>query len=62
MKTDENVKSGYNEAFKATALFGGVQVITIILSIIKSKFVALWLGTVGFGIMSLFAAATNLIF
>ena len=53
--------NGYKTAFKATALFGGVQVITIIISVLKSKVVALWLGTVGFGIMSLFGAAINLI-
>jgi O-antigen/teichoic acid export membrane protein len=52
---------GYKVAFKATALFGGVQVFSIILGIIKSKLVALWLGTFGFGILGLFTTATNLI-
>lgn len=54
--------AGYKDAFKATALFGGVQVVTILISILKSKVVAVWLGTTGFGILSLFSAATNLIF
>jgi O-antigen/teichoic acid export membrane protein len=55
-------QEGYRTAFKATAIFGGVQVITILISILKSKMVATWLGTSGLGIMSLFAAATGLIF
>jgi len=54
--------SGYKDAFKATALFGGVQIVTILISVLKSKVVAIWLGTTGFGILSLFGAATNLIF
>lgn len=54
--------AGYKDAFKATALFGGVQIVTILISILKSKLVAVWLGTIGFGILSLFSAATNLIF
>ena len=52
---------GYKNAFKSTALFGGVQIFTIILKVAKSKLVALWLGTTGYGIMSLFFTATNLI-
>ncbi|EKD32418.1 MAG: Polysaccharide biosynthesis protein [uncultured bacterium] len=52
---------GYKNAFKATALFGGVQVFSIIFGVIKSKLVALWLGTLGYGIIGLFTTATNLI-
>ena len=64
MDTQEIKKEqeGYQIAFKATALFGGVQVINILVSILKSKIVALWLGTTGFGIMSLFNSATSLIY
>ena len=64
MDTQEIKKEqeGYQTAFKATALFGGVQVINILVSILKSKIVALWLGTTGFGIMSLFNSATSLIY
>ena len=55
-------KEGYKTAFKATALFGGVQVVIILIQILKAKVVALWLGASGLGIMSLFNAATSLIF
>ena len=54
-------QSSYRQIFKATSLFGGVQVISIIISIVRSKFVAVLLGTVGVGIMSLLQSTTNLI-
>jgi len=54
-------KEGYKTAFKATSVFGGVQIITIIIGIIRSKFIALWLGPSGYGIMSLFNSAINFI-
>jgi O-antigen/teichoic acid export membrane protein len=43
----------YNQIFKSFGLFGGVQVFTIIIIIIRSKFVAIYLGTTGLGIMGL---------
>lgn len=55
-------QKGYRSAFKATSLFGGVQVFTILIKVIKSKLVAVWLGPTGFGIMSLFNAAISLIY
>jgi O-antigen/teichoic acid export membrane protein len=66
MKEEKNIKSyeerkGYKNAFKATALFGGAQSITIIILIVKSKLVAIWLGTFGLGLMGLFSTAINLI-
>ena len=55
-------QEGYRSAFKATAIFGGVQFFTILISILKSKVIAIWLGTSGLGILSLFSTSTNLIF
>ena len=46
---------------KATSLFGGVQVFNILISIIRSKFVAILLGPEGMGIMGLLTSTTNLI-
>lgn len=54
-------KQGYKSVFKATSLFGGVQVVTILIGIVKSKCIALWLGPSGFGIMSLFNSVITLI-
>lgn len=49
----ESQKS-YRQVFKATSLFGGVQVFNILIGLIRSKFVAILLGTTGYGISGLF--------
>jgi len=54
-------QSSYRQIFKATSLFGGVQVVIIIIGIIKTKFIAVWLGTAGVGIMGLLTAPLSLI-
>lgn len=54
-------KLSYQEAFKATTLFGGIQFLQIIISIIRSKFVAILLGPTGMGVMGLLTATTSLI-
>jgi O-antigen/teichoic acid export membrane protein len=46
---------------KATSLFGGVQVINIFISIIRSKFVAVLLGPIGMGIAGLLTSTTTFI-
>lgn len=58
--TDET-KSSYRSIFKATSLFGGVQVYQILIQIIKSKFVAVLLGPAGVGIMGLYQSGLQLI-
>ena len=57
----EKNTSEYRSIFKATGVFGGVQICSILFSIIKSKIVAIWLGTTGFGIISIFNSSTSLI-
>lgn len=47
--------------FKATAIFGGVQFFQVIITIIKSKLVAVLVGSTGMGIMGLFTTTTGLI-
>ena len=46
---------------KATSIFGGVQVFTIFVAIIKSKFIAVLLGPAGMGISGLLTSTTGLI-
>lgn len=53
--------NSYNSIAKANTLFGGVQVYQILIQILKSKFVALFIGTTGVGIMGLLTTATLLI-
>ena len=54
-------KSSYRSIFKATSLFGGVQVYQILIQIIRSKIVAVLLGPSGFGIAGLYQSAIDLI-
>ena len=54
-------KSSYRQIIKATSLFGGVQIFSIIISIIRSKFVALFLGPNGMGILGLFMSSISLV-
>ena len=53
--------SSYRSIFKATSLFGGVQVYQILIGIIKSKFVAILLGPAGMGIQGLYTSAIQVI-
>lgn len=54
-------QSSYRQIFKATSLFGGVQVINILIGIVRVKFVAVLLGTAGVGIMGLLNAPLAMI-
>jgi O-antigen/teichoic acid export membrane protein len=54
-------QSSYRQIFKATSLFGGVQVFNILIGIVRVKFVAVLLGTAGIGVMGLLNAPLNLI-
>ena len=57
----ETEKQEYKNSLKATSLFGGVQVYNIIITILKSKVVALLLGPGGMGIYGLLTSTTGLI-
>ena len=46
---------------KAMGIFGGVQVVGIICSIIRTKLVAMWIGPVGTGLFGLFNNALEMI-
>ena len=54
-------KASYRSIFKATSLFGGVKIFTILISIIRSKIVAVLIGTTGIGLVGLFTSGTSLI-
>ena len=54
-------RSSYRGIFKATSLFGGVQVYQIIINVVKSKFIAVLLGPLGVGIQGLYQAALHFI-
>lgn len=53
--------SSYRSIFKATSLFGGVQLYQILIQVIKSKFIAVLLGPSGVGVLGLFQSALDFI-
>lgn len=57
MADDKELKEG----LKVTTLFGGVQILTILVRIVKSKIVAVLLGPVGIGINGLLDSTTQMI-
>lgn len=50
MNASDERKQGYNHILKYTGLLGGVQGLTILLSVVRNKCVALLIGTVGVGL------------
>lgn len=54
-------RDSYKQIFKTTSIFGGLQLFNIIISIIKSKIIAVLLGPAGLGIISIFNSTATLI-
>lgn len=59
--TSDKENTNLKTSLKATTLFGGVQIIGIIVSVIKNKLVALLIGPVGVGIVELYNSTIRLI-
>ena len=49
------------DSLKATSLFGSIQVFNILISILRNKIVALLIGPIGVGIITLYTSTINLI-
>ncbi len=54
-------QSSYKQIIKATSIFGSVQVIIILISIVRSKFIAVLLGPIGIGISGMLTATTGIL-
>lgn len=61
MLVSKENKRGYRNNFVTTLLFSGVQIYQIIIRIVRSKFVAMFIGPEGMGITSLLNSTTDLI-
>lgn len=59
MKEDNK---SYRSAFLSIGIFGGMQVAVILISVIKNKLLATWIGVEGFGIQNLLLSSLNLFF
>lgn len=51
----------YRSILKATSIFGGTQIIQILVTIIKAKFVAILIGATGMGLISLYVSSITII-
>ena len=56
-----NQKEDYCHILKYTSLFGGVQGLNVLVGLVRNKFVALFLGPDGMGLVSLFNTTVQLI-
>ena len=54
-------KSIYKKIVGATSLFGGVQVINMLCSLIRNKVIAIFLGAEGVGMISLFNSSIEMV-
>ena len=60
-KMSQPNNKSYRSILKATGVFGMMQVFRILISIISSKFVAIYIGPIGLGLVSLLNNVTNII-
>jgi PST family polysaccharide transporter len=56
---DEN--HSYNQIVKSTSIFGGSQVITILIGIVRTKIIAILLGTLGVGLIGVYQSIVDMI-
>lgn len=57
----EEGANGYRQIMKRISAFGGVQIFSIIIALIRGKFVAMLLGPEGMGLSSMLTSSTNTI-
>lgn len=58
---NKSERIGFRQIFKATSIFGGVQVINILITLVRAKAVAYLLGPVGMGLNGLYMTGLNLV-
>ena len=54
-------QNSYSHILKYTGLFGGVQVLGILVGLVRNKLVALILGPMGMGLLALFSSTIKLV-
>lgn len=60
-QTVKSTSSATSKVLKALGVFGSVQVVTILCSVIRTKLVALWIGPAGVGLITLYNSTVDLI-
>ena len=61
MSEERAKENSYNSILKRISAFGGLQVFTILINLLRGKFVALLLGPAGMGVSSLFLTSSTTI-
>lgn len=61
VENSSNVQTSYGRILKATSILGGVQVLTILSGVVRTKAAALLLGPAGIGILGLFSSSFEVI-
>lgn len=61
MDKEKQEREDYGHVLKYTGVFGGVQGLNILVSLVRNKFVALILGPAGMGLVSLFNTTVNFV-
>lgn len=56
---NQSESSNYRNIFKATSLFGGVQIYQIFIQVLRSKLIAVLIGPLGVGIIGLYTTALD---
>ncbi|HBC22142.1 MAG TPA: O-antigen translocase, partial [Porphyromonadaceae bacterium] len=54
--TRQKGENTYKSILKGNSIFGGMQMFQILISLVRGKFVAMFLGPAGMGMASLFTA------
>lgn len=58
---NKKTENSYSHILKYTSIFGGVQGLNILISIVRNKLAALLIGPVGFGLVSLFTSTVKFV-
>ena len=61
MKNNNEADNSYGHVLKYTGIFGGVQVLNILIGLVRNKAVALLLGPAGMGLASLYNTIANFV-
>ena len=54
-------QDGYKTALKGASFFGGMQIMVLLITMLKYKFIAILLGPLGFGVLSIYNSALTFV-
>ena len=59
--SDRHISGTTRKVLKVLGIFGGVQAISILCAVLRTKLVALWLGPAGVGLFAIFNSTMDMI-